>query len=63
MPNPMVRGRFVWHELMTTDTKAAAAFFAKITGWKTQTWDQNPSYVMFQTGARPWPDSWYCLTR
>ena len=26
-------GRFVWYELMTTDLKAAAAFYAKVVGW------------------------------
>src|ERR1700722_1928187 len=26
-------GRFVWHELMTTDLKAATAFYAKVVGW------------------------------
>src|SRR5436309_9914215 len=47
MPDPSVRGRFVWHELMTTNTKSAADFFTKIVGWKTQAFDQNPSYTMF----------------
>ena len=27
------RGRFVWYELMTTDTGAAKAFYAKVIGW------------------------------
>jgi len=27
-------GRFVWYELMTTDTKAAKAFYAKVMGWE-----------------------------
>jgi uncharacterized protein len=49
----MARDRFVWHELTTTDTKSSAAFYAKVVAWNTQTWDQNPSYVMFATGARP----------
>jgi uncharacterized protein len=26
-------GRFVWYELMTTDLKAATAFYAKVVGW------------------------------
>src|SRR5262245_39328611 len=29
-------GRFVWYELMTTDTKAAMAFYGEVIGWKTQ---------------------------
>ena len=34
MANP--QGRFVWHELMTTDTKAAKAFYGKVVGWGAQ---------------------------
>ena len=30
------RGRFVWHELMTTDMEAAKAFYQKVVGWGTQ---------------------------
>ena len=26
-------GRFVWYELMTTDTKAAKLFYADVVGW------------------------------
>jgi predicted enzyme related to lactoylglutathione lyase len=26
-------GKFVWHELMTTDTKAAETFYTRVTGW------------------------------
>ena len=29
-----IRGRFLWHELMTTDTKSAGTFYSKIIGWK-----------------------------
>ncbi len=27
------RGRFVWHELMTSDTRAATAFYTDVIGW------------------------------
>ena len=53
MTDTSIRGRFVWHELMTTDTRAAAGFFNKVVGWKTQAWDQQPSYSMFVTGKSP----------
>ena len=53
MPDSDLRGRFVWHELMTTDTKSAAAFFTKVIGWKTKAWDPDPSYTMFVTQGRP----------
>ena len=26
-------GRFVWYELMTTDTESAKAFYASVVGW------------------------------
>ena len=26
-------GRFVWYEFMTTDTKAAEAFYTDVVGW------------------------------
>src|SRR5262245_19983442 len=53
MSDTTVRGRFVWHELMTTDPKSAAGFFTKVVGWKTQQWPQDPSYTMFVAGKRP----------
>lgn len=31
-----ISGRFVWYELMTTDTKAAKAFYGKVAGYGTQ---------------------------
>jgi len=45
------RGRFVWHELLTTDPKSAGAFFSKIVGWKTQPWDEG-RYTLFVSGKR-----------
>ena len=53
MSNADIRGRFVWHELMTTDTKAAAAFYPKVTSWKTQSWDKDPSYTLWVGGNGP----------
>lgn len=34
-------GRFVWHELMTTDPKAAMAFYGEVVGWKTEVFPGN----------------------
>ena len=50
MPSPSHRGRFVWHELLTTDTKAAEGFFTKVAGWKAKPFDQ--SYTLFLTGKQ-----------
>src|SRR3569833_2386988 len=44
-----IRGRFVWHELMTTDTVAAAAFYSKVVPWKTQD-SGMPSYTLWMAG-------------
>jgi predicted enzyme related to lactoylglutathione lyase len=35
MPNTTLLGRPLWYELMTTDMKAAEAFYANVVGWKT----------------------------
>jgi predicted enzyme related to lactoylglutathione lyase len=48
-----LRGRFVWHELLTSDPKAAAAFYGKIVGWAPQAWDKDPSYTLLTMGGRP----------
>jgi predicted enzyme related to lactoylglutathione lyase len=53
MADKTARGRFVWHELMTPDTSAAHAFYTKTLPWKTQAWEQDPSYSMFAAGSGP----------
>lgn len=40
-------GRLVWYELLTSDPKAAIAFYTEVIGWKTQTWEQGGDYTMF----------------
>jgi predicted enzyme related to lactoylglutathione lyase len=51
MADSTVRGRFLWHELRTTDTKSAGAFFSKVVGWKTQPWGDDGSYTLFASGG------------
>jgi predicted enzyme related to lactoylglutathione lyase len=53
MTDKTVRGRFVWHELMTPDTSAAHSFYSKTLGWKTQPSDQVADYSMFVAGGNP----------
>jgi predicted enzyme related to lactoylglutathione lyase len=53
MADPTVRGRFVWHELMTTDTKSAGSFYSKVGGWNTKPWENDPSYTMFLAKESP----------
>jgi predicted enzyme related to lactoylglutathione lyase len=45
-------GRFIWHELLTTDTASAGKFFSKAIGWKAKPWAADRSYSLFETGKR-----------
>ncbi len=49
----MSRGRFVWHELMTTDAKAARRFYKGVVGWGTQKWAADPTYTILTNAAGP----------
>ena len=51
---PESQGRFVWYELMTTDTGAAKAFYGKVVGWGTQDMPMpDMTYTMFLAGETP----------
>jgi uncharacterized protein len=43
-------GRFLWYELMTTDAKAAKAFYAKVMGWEPRGAAPGASYTLFFVG-------------
>jgi predicted enzyme related to lactoylglutathione lyase len=48
------KGRFVWHELMTTDPKAAQDFYTKVVGWKTSSMEGGAiPYDFWLTGDTP----------
>ena len=49
MSDAKIRGQFVWHELMTTDTEAAAAFYSKVVGWSIKQWAEDSDYTLFMT--------------
>jgi predicted enzyme related to lactoylglutathione lyase len=49
MSNAEIRGQFVWHELMTTDTDAASDFYSHIVPWKTED-SGMPSYTLWMSG-------------
>lgn len=44
MTNRIPRGRFVWYELLTTDTGASQRFYTELIGWDTASWrtDDQP---------------------
>jgi len=44
-----VLGRFVWHELLTTDTAAAASFYSKVLPWRTVP-SSMPGYTIWMAG-------------
>ncbi|HXV85402.1 MAG TPA: VOC family protein, partial [Gemmatimonadales bacterium] len=48
-----VRGRFLWHELLTTDTRAAQPFYKTVVGWGVEAWDQDKTYQMWMTKTGP----------
>ncbi len=47
------RGRFCWHELLTTDPEAARAFYTEVIGWSTQEWEGGQPYTMWTTAEGP----------
>ncbi len=47
-----MRGRFVWHELMTPDPKAAVLFYGKVVGWQPKPYDKNSDYTMLNYGGK-----------
>jgi predicted enzyme related to lactoylglutathione lyase len=49
MSNAEIRGRFVWHELMTTDTDAASDFYSQVVPWKAED-SGMPSYSLWMSG-------------
>jgi len=49
MSNADIRGRFIWHELMTTDPDAASTFYSRVIPWRTQP-SGMPSYTLWMSG-------------
>jgi predicted enzyme related to lactoylglutathione lyase len=42
---------FVWHDLMTTDTGAAKAFYAQVFGWSMQAFPGENEYTVVSAGS------------
>src|SRR6516165_1348726 len=53
MTSADVHGKFLWHELMTTDPSGAGSFYTKVLGWKPQPWDKDPSYTLLSAEKGP----------
>ena len=48
-----VRGRFVWHQLMTRDVPGAKKFYSKLASWKTMPWPLDPAYTVCHADLGP----------
>ncbi len=47
-------GRFVWYELLTSDVRAAVAYYTEVVGWKAQLFDNGPApYTMWTASQGP----------
>ncbi|HTE46051.1 MAG TPA: VOC family protein [Gemmatimonadaceae bacterium] len=51
-PATATRGRFVWHELVTTDPLAAQTFYKKVVGWNTSKME-GFDYTFWLAGDTP----------
>lgn len=48
---PSLRGKFIWYDVMTTDTKAAADFYRHVVGWDAQEYPMGDrTYTVFRQG-------------
>jgi len=47
------RGRFVWHDLMTTNPVQAVEFYSKVIGWGTAEWQGPVPYTMWTNNTVP----------
>jgi predicted enzyme related to lactoylglutathione lyase len=48
-----VRGRFVWHQLMTRDVPGAKSFYSGLVGWNAQPWPLDPAYTVCHAADVP----------
>jgi uncharacterized protein len=48
-----MKGQFVWYELLTTDPKAAIAFYGEVLGWKTQPFEGAGAYRLWVSSQGP----------
>jgi predicted enzyme related to lactoylglutathione lyase len=50
---PPAAGRFVWHDLMTTDLPGAVQYYTRLFGWTTRLVEMGPTdtYTMIQAGG------------
>jgi uncharacterized protein len=45
-------GRFVWHDLMTTDVEGAKAFYTEVIGWTISKWERGEYWMWAAEGEQ-----------
>jgi predicted enzyme related to lactoylglutathione lyase len=50
---PISQGRFVWHDLATTDLEGAKASYGAIAPWTTKPWDDEGEYFLWEMEGTP----------
>ncbi len=54
MSEDFPRGRFVWHDLMTTEPTAAQSFYTELVGWGTSIFEgAEKPYTLWTLGEVP----------
>ena len=44
-------GKFIWYDVMTSDTKSAEAFYKRVLGWSAKTFEGAGPYTIFSMGS------------
>ncbi len=47
------QGRFIWHELMSTDPAGSIDFYTKLVGWRHHRYPGDMNYDLFMLGEHP----------
>ncbi|HEY4304839.1 MAG TPA: VOC family protein [Gemmatimonadaceae bacterium] len=50
---PISQGRFVWHDLATTDVEGARTFYSALAPWTTKPWDDDGEYILWEKEGTP----------
>jgi|SRR4051812_5932705 predicted enzyme related to lactoylglutathione lyase len=50
---PISQGRFVWHDLATTDVEGARTFYGALAPWTTKPWDDDGAYFLWEKEGTP----------
>lgn len=52
--SPSYHGRFVWYDLVTSDSEGAQRFYSAVAGWATEPWGPpEQGYLMWMANGKP----------